>query len=100
MATFIHDPDAKLDYGHDWAGTTAHPWLEDGETITASTWSVTFGTEADLTLTASTHDDTTTTVWVEGAGGTLGPVYHITNHVTTSAGREDDRTHILKIRDR
>lgn len=100
MAIFDHDPDANLDYGLDWAGTPAEgvPWLSEGETITASTWSVTSGPVDELTLTNSTNDTTTTTIWV--SGGVAGRVYQITNHVTSSAGREDDRSHTLVCKDR
>jgi hypothetical protein len=93
MATFTHDPDADLDYGYDWSS-----WLDTGETLLNSVWTVTYGTADEVTLHDDTHDDTTTTVWVDG--GTLGRHYKITNHVVTSAGRADDRSHTIKVRDR
>ncbi|HEX5198980.1 MAG TPA: hypothetical protein VFW27_03485 [Actinoplanes sp.] len=93
MTSFIHDPDADLDYGFDWS-----PWLADGESLSASSWSVTYGTASEITLHDDTFDDTSTTVWVDG--GTRSKDYKITNHITTSAGRADDRTHTLKVRDR
>lgn len=83
------DPNAVLDYGHDWAG-----WLSDGETITASTWTV----DAGLTKNSDTHDTTTTTVWL--SGGTAGTTYRATNRITTSGGRTDDRTMRIDVRDR
>lgn len=98
MAEFTHDPQADLDYGHDWSGKG---WLA-GDTITTSTWSITKVHPAEedvaMTLHGSTHDDTTTTVWAEG--GTDGKDYTVTNHIITAAGREDDRSHKLKVRDR
>lgn len=93
MATYIKDPQAKLDYGFDWS-----EWLEVGETITTSTWSITLAPDAVLTVSSSTHDDTTTTIWAQA--GTVNNDYKITNHVISSAGREDDRTHLLKVRER
>jgi hypothetical protein len=93
MATFTHDPDADLDYGFDW-GTKG--WLGT-DTIATSTWSITKG-DAALVLSNSTHDTTTTTIWADG--GTVGTDYTITNHIVTTAGREDDRSHRLQVRDR
>ena len=94
MATFTHDPDAKLDYGHDWSA-----WL-GADTIVTSTWTVVPATAGDATLvlSSSTHDTTTTTIWADG--GTNGNNYTITNHVITTAGREDDRSHKLQCRNR
>jgi hypothetical protein len=86
MATFIHDPDAKLDYGFNWAGTPT--WLGT-DTIVTSTWTVTPRTAGDVSmvLSSSTHDTTTTTIWADG--GTNGNDYVITNHIVTVAGREE-----------
>lgn len=85
----VKDPEAVLDYGFDWSD-----WLADGETITDSTWSVSAG----LTKDSDSFNDTATTIWL--SGGTAGSSYTITNHITTSAGREDDRSHVLKVKDR
>jgi hypothetical protein len=94
--SFLHDPDAKLDYGFDWNGKN---WL-GSDTIATSTWTVTSSVAGDtsMVLSASTHDTTTTTIWADG--GTAGNDYTITNHIVTAAGREDDRSHILKCRNR
>lgn len=89
--TFIKDPSAILDYGQDWS-----QWLEDGETITTSTWTV----PAGLTKVGSdTHDATTTTVWLSG-GTVADDRYTLTNHVVTSASRADDRSITIVIRER
>lgn len=91
MTTFAKDPDAVLDYGFDWSR-----WLDEGETITASTWAV---DDDGLTIDNDTlFDDTTTVVWL--SGGTAGAFYRLTNHITTSDGREDDRTHTISVRER
>lgn len=76
------DPLAVLDYGWDW-GTAG--WLASGETIASSTWTATAG----ITMQTPTNTATTTTVWL--AGGTVGTPYTITNKITTSAGRTDER---------
>lgn len=94
MTTFIHDPDATLDYSIDWSA-----WLQPGETIVASTWhgvpdEMTIGTDAH----APSHTDTKTTVWL--SGGHRNRRHKITNRVTTSAGRVDDRSITLTVRHR
>lgn len=80
MTWFRQDPDAHKDWSVDWSA-----WLEDGETITVSTW-VTDG----LTLDAESKSDTKATVWV--SGGVVGGRYSVTNRVVTSLGRSDDRS--------
>lgn len=82
----LKEPGEKLDYGFDYTD-----WLEDGDTITASSWTV----PTDLNETDPTFGDTSTTVWL--AGGTLGSVYTITNTVTSAAGRIELREFDLRI---
>jgi len=89
MSSILKDPDAVLDYGFNW-----EDWLADGETISASSWDV----ESGLTVDSSSFDDTQTVVWL--SGGTVGEEYVITNHIVTSAGREDDRSHTIKMKER
>ena len=76
------DPDAKLDYGCDWSD-----WLPEGKTITNSEW---FITPAGPTKSAQTNSTTAATVWVEGCEA--GTVYTLTNRITDSDGRVDDRS--------
>ena len=80
---FIKDPDAVLDYTINWAA-----WL-DGDTISASTWTIPSG----LTKDSDAFGDSTVTVWL--SGGTAGIEYSIVNHITTAAGREEDKTLII-----
>ncbi len=80
---FIKDPDSVLDYTINWL-----TWL-DGDTISASTWTVPSG----LTKDSDTFGDSTTTAWL--SGGTVGKEYSIVNHITTAAGREEDQTLII-----
>lgn len=78
---FTKDPDAVLDYTVNWAS-----WLESGDTISDSDWTV----ESGITEDSATKTTTTATIWL--SGGTAGTQYTITNHITTAAGREDDRS--------
>jgi len=105
--SFTKAPSAILDYLFDWTS-----WLATGETLTASTMTATTGITltpppTNTTTTATTgitltppptNTTTTATVWL--TGGTLGTAYQVTNHVTTNAGRQDDRTITVTIRDR
>lgn len=91
MARYIKDPEAKLDYSVDWA-----PWLQAGETVTASTWQVPAG--LTQTTPSPSFTDTETTIWL--TGGTVGETYLVTNHVTTSDTRQDDRSFTIMIVER
>lgn len=88
MVSYTKDPDAVLDYGWDWS-----TWL-DGDTITASTWEADTG----VTIASDTFAATSTTVWL--SGGTAGTRYKLTNHITTAAGREDDRSLYIVAREK
>lgn len=88
---FDKDPSAVLDYKWDWSS-----WLAAGETITTADVDL---PPDGLTLDREVgHDTTSVTAWL--AGGTVGKNYRVTAHITTSAGREDDRSLTIKVRDR
>lgn len=69
-----------LDYTEDWT-----QWL-NGDTITAASVTATSG----ITVNSTTNTATTVTVWL--AGGTPAIAYTVTVHITTAAGRQDDRS--------
>ena len=81
--TFIKDPQAILDYTVNW-----ETWL-DGDTISASSWTVPTG----LTEDSDSNGDSTATVWL--SSGTVGKTYEIVNHITTAGGREEDKTLVI-----
>ncbi|QBZ72713.1 hypothetical protein PP304_gp091 [Gordonia phage Phendrix] len=86
------DPDAVLDYGLEW-----DDWVIGGDTIVSSSWEVT-GTDSSLVIDSDFQDVLTTGVWL--SGGTVGSLYILTNHIETSAGREDDRSFSVYIVER
>lgn len=88
MTSYVKDPDAVLDYQIDWSA-----WL-DSDTITTSEWIVPDGIVKD----SDSHTDTAATIWL--SGGTLNTTYLVTNRITTAAGRTDDRTIRITVRDR
>lgn len=84
------DPDAVLDYVIDWSD-----WLEVGEVITFSEWTMI----GDATITHSTYTDTTATVWISGGTAT----FSVTNEITTDSvpiPRKDNRTLTIKVKNK
>lgn len=82
---FTKDSDAVLDYTLDWS-----QWLTTADTITASTYTVTPSETGGVTVDDQSFTGTKTTVWL--SGGVAGQKYFVTNHITTSGGRQDDRS--------
>lgn len=80
------DPSALLDYSIDWSA-----WLQPGETITTSTWVVTAG----IVVTDSDNSPTVATVWL--SGGTTLREYTVANKVTTTGGRQDERSFRVRV---
>lgn len=85
---FQKDPNATLDYQWNYA-----EWL-DTDTIASHQIIVPIG----LTLVSSTHTSSAVTAWI--SGGTVGKTYAVVCRITTTAGRIDDRTISLEIRER
>ena len=85
------DPDAVADYLVDWSAR-----LEDGETISTSSWSVVSGTVEIADSPAPSISGGTTKAWF--TGGVSGEVCSIRNRITTSGGRTYDKTGNLRIR--
>lgn len=73
------DPDARLDYAFVWD-------LQDGETITSSTWTP----DAGLTVDGQAIDGARVSAFV--SGGAVGDRLKVVNRVVTSLGRSDDQT--------
>ena len=85
----LKDPDAILEYGFDLTD-----WLVDSDTIANASWTVPTG----LTKGTETKTDTITTVVI--SGGTAGNEYKITDRITTTAGRVDDRSIMIVVAER
>jgi hypothetical protein len=82
------DPNAVLDYEIDWS-----KWLPMGDTILTSEWLVADGIDMD----SETNTNTTTTIWL--SGGTAGQRYSLTNRITTTGGRTQDRTIVIRVKE-
>ena len=90
MKGFVKDPDATLDYGFDWT-----LWL-DGDNITTSTWIV----ESGVSIEAGSEQFNSKITSVYLSGGSVDSNYKVTNRITTDSGRTDDRSFMLRIRQR
>jgi len=87
--TFIKDPNAVLDYMWNWSD-----WLLVDETISSAIVTAPTG----LTCDSYSKTDTTVTGWL--SGGTAGVGYAVVCHVTTSDGRQEDRSIYIVCQDR
>lgn len=98
--TFIHDPQAVLDYRWDWKSSTngysGTDWLGTDEIITSHTVTADSGITVDSSSLASAA--TAVVAWL--SGGTVGETYNVVCHIVTNQGREDDRTIRLRVRQR
>ena len=90
---FVKDPDAVLDYVFDWRDAST-PWLATSETIVDHIITADTG----ITVGSSTEDAGKVTVWL--SGGTAGINYKVACLITTSAGRTDERTIWITVRER
>lgn len=86
MSTYLHDPDATINYPFDWSA-----WLEDGETITASTWI------PDPGITVVTSGFTSTSTTVKASVSVSSGIQKAINRITTSTGEVQDKTLTLII---
>jgi hypothetical protein len=96
------DPDAVLDYAFLWKD-----WLQSDETITSKTITATTGitvNSSEINVAALTINDivqkigSVVTVWLQG--GTIDTVYSVSCRIVTSAGRTDERTFSLTVKQR
>lgn len=80
------DPESVTFKTFDWH---ALGFLEPGETISTSTWSIPAGSGLTQPAAAS-NTTTTTTIWLGGGtANTEDTMYRVKNTITTSAGRTE-----------
>lgn len=90
----LKDPDAIIDFGFRW-----DRWLQTGETVATSGWVASSGLTVEASPPPTTIvDDTVTKVWV--SGGVAGTNYLLTNTITTSDGRTDERSFRIHVVER
>lgn len=91
MKLYSKHPDAKLDFSIDW---TEFLGADD---IDTSSWTAEEidGDGAPLVLSDNGESSGVSVIWIEG--GTEGFAYLVSNHIVTTAGREDTRSFVLRI---
>lgn len=87
-AFLIQSPGALLDWTLDWSSV-----LMPGEALSSSLW---FVDNDVITLSLPSHTPNAATVWI--TGGVDGGSYRLTNRTSSNAGRTDDRTIAVLIR--
>jgi hypothetical protein len=85
---FAKDPHAVLDYSVDWTR-----WLA-GDEIATSEWILAPG----LTKASEANTPTKATVWL--SGGEAGQSYSVTNRITTTGRRTEDRSFMIRVEER
>ena len=91
----LKDPDAVLDYTFDWTDWLAAADDPDDVITTADCEA---STTVSGTVDATYHDASRVTAWV--SGGEVGEQITLRCRITTQAGRIDDRTVYLKVKER
>lgn len=93
MNYYLKDPGATLDYSFDWSAGYL-----TGQTVSASFWEVVPAEPGGVVLVSSAATLAQTSA--ELGGGIAGHVYRVTNQVTFSDGRSDERSIELRVEDR
>lgn len=91
-AIFTKDPTAVLDYAMDWS-----TWLSTTGPETISTYAVTVDSSL---ITVSTHSASSGLVTAWLSGGYAGSDYTVSIKVVTSASRTDERSFMVKVKER
>ena len=94
--TFTKDPDSNEPRGLDWTLYLAA--IGENETIADSDWTV--DPTGDLTLNSPSIVTGAKKTQVRYADGTAGETYTVTNRITTSSGVIDDRSFLVRVKER
>ena len=94
MTLLLKDPEAVLDYAIDWDAQ----YLDEGDLLADSNWSVDPDEPGGVTVVGSEFGDGISRV--QAAGGVPGRVYRVANRVTTQSGRTDERSITLRVEKR
>ena len=93
MSVYVKDPAAVVDYTVDWgAGYLS------AETVSVSSFSIEPVESGGLAVEASSSDGQTASVTL--SGGIAGHLYRVTNQISTSGGRTDERSLTIRIAQR
>ncbi len=91
MQVYVKDPGAILDYSIDWGAG----YLQSGETLGSSIWAI---FPADMAQESA--GDAAGVASITVSGGIAGQIYQLTNRITTSQGRTDERSITVRVEQR
>jgi hypothetical protein len=94
MTLLLKDPEAVLDYAIDWGAQ----YLDEGDLIADSSWSVDPDEPGGVSVVGSDFADTVSKV--QAGGGVPGRLYRLANLVVTQSGRTDERSIMLRVEKR
>lgn len=92
MSFYLKDPQSRVDYAIDWGGYL------DGQAVAASLWDVRPAEAEGVAVDAASFDLRRTAATL--TGGRVGHVYSVTNQVTLTDGRVDQRSITLRVEER
>lgn len=93
MSFYLKDPGSRVDHAIDWGASYL-----DGQTVAGSAWSVFPAESEGIVVEAASFDLTRTGATL--SGGIAGHIYSVTNRVTLSDGRVDERSITVRVEDR
>lgn len=93
MTFLLKHPEATLDYAVDWGADYL-----SGEALATSDWTVEPAEPGGVAIASSAFDLLVANVVV--GGGVNGHLYRLTNQVTTTDGRNDSRSIMLRVEKR
>ena len=94
MTLLLKDPEAVLDYAIDWGAQ----YLDEGDLLADSSWSVEPDEPEGVAVMASSFEDRISSV--QAGGGSPGRLYRLANRVVTQSGRIDERSIMLRVEKR
>jgi hypothetical protein len=92
MSLFVKDPQARIDHAIDWSAYLA------AQTLVASSWAVDPAEAGGLAVEESAFEAQRSSARL--AGGLVGRIYRLTNHVTLSDGQMDERSVTIRVEER
>jgi hypothetical protein len=93
MTVYLKDPSAQLDYSIDWSSGVL-----GAATIAAASWAVVPTESGGLSVVSAVLAGNRATAVL--GGGVPGHVYQVTNHITLSDGRVDERGLTIRVENR
>ena len=93
MSFYLKDPGSRVDHAIDWGASYL-----DGQTVAGSAWNVFPAESEGVVVEAASFDLTRTGATL--SGGIAGHIYSVTNRVTLSDGRVDERSITVRVEDR